>query len=150
QESRLDQSARSHTGAIGIMQMLPATASDPNVGIDDIDQTEPNIQAGMKYLNFLRERYFSDPDIDQANRTLMALAAYNVGPRRMINLRNKAARLGYDPNVWFDNVELVAARDIGREPVTYVANIVKYYTAYSHAIASLDERESAREQAGME
>ncbi len=150
QESRLDQSARSHTGAVGIMQILPATASDPNVGIDNILETENNIQAGMKYLNFLRERYFSDPDIDRENRTLMALAAYNTGPARMINLRGKAARLGYDPNVWFDNVELVAAREVGSEPVRYVANIVKYYTAYRHSLETLAEREIARGQAGID
>ena len=150
QESRLNQSARSHTGAIGIMQMLPATAGDPNVNISDIEQTENNIHAGMKYLNFLRQRYFSDPGIDHTNRTLMALAAYNAGPARMINLRARAAKLGYDPNVWFDNVELVAARDVGREPVTYVANIVKYYTAYRHSVETLAERETARQEAGID
>ena len=147
QESRLDQSARAQTGAVGIMQILPATASDPNVGIDNILETENNIHAGMKYLNFLRERYFSDPDIDLQNRTLMALAAYNAGPARMIKLRDKAAKLGYDPNVWFDNVELVAAREVGSEPVRYVANIVKYYTAYRHSLETLAQRESARQEA---
>lgn len=150
QESRLDQSARSRSGAIGIMQVLPATARDPNVDISNIEETENNIQAGMKYLNFLRQRYFSDPEIDQVNRTLMALAAYNTGPARMINLRNKAAKLGYDPNIWFDNVELVAARDVGSEPVRYVANIVKYYTAYRHSVETLAEREQARREAGID
>lgn len=150
QESRLNQSARSSRGAIGIMQMLPATAGDPNVAIRNIEKTENNIHAGMKYLDFLRQRYFSDPEIDPANRTLMALAAYNMGPTRMINLRNKAATLGYDPNIWFDNVELVAAREVGAEPVRYVANIVKYYTAYRHSVESLAAREQARQEAGID
>lgn len=150
QESRLDQSARGPTGAVGIMQILPATARDPNVDIDNIEKAENNIQAGMKYLDYLRGRYFSDPAMDRTNRTLMALAAYNVGPARMIELRSKAGQQGYDPNIWFDNVELVAAREVGGEPVRYVANIVKYYTAYRNAITTLAARESARKEAGIE
>lgn len=149
QESRLDQSARSSTGAIGIMQMLPATARDKNVGIPNIEETESNIHAGIKYLNFLRNRYFSDQGIDRRNQTLLALAAYNAGPSRMINLRNQAAKQGYDPNVWFDNVELVAAREIGRETVQYVANINKYYIAYLYSIRQQTNRERARERAGI-
>jgi len=149
QESRLDQSARSHTGAIGVMQMLPATARDKHVGIPNIEETEANIHAGIKYLNFLRKRYFSDPGIDRRNQTLLALAAYNAGPSRMINIRNKAAKQGYDPNVWFDNVELVVAREIGRETVQYVANINKYYIAYRYSIRQQANREKARERAGI-
>ena len=42
--------------------------------------------------------------------------------------------MGLDPNVWFGNVELVAAKDIGQETVTYVANIYKYYVAYKLAV----------------
>jgi membrane-bound lytic murein transglycosylase MltF len=150
QESRLRQSARSHAGAIGVMQLLPSTARDHNVAIKDIHLVENNIHAGIKYLNFLRGRYFSDPEIDKLNQTFLALAAYNAGPRRMINLRNKAKKLGYDPNVWFDNVELVAARDIGPEPVQYVANIYKYYLAYRYSIEQMARREAARKRAGLD
>src|SRR3546814_4263067 len=46
QESKLDQSARSKAGAIGIMQLLPSTAVDPNVGIPDITTERNNIHAG--------------------------------------------------------------------------------------------------------
>lgn len=150
QESRLDQSARSAAGAVGIMQILPSTAADPNVSVNDIHLAENNINAGMKYLDFLRSRYFSDPEINHFNQTLMALAAYNAGPARMINLRAKAEKKGYDPNVWFDNVELVAASDVGREPVQYVANIYKYYIAYSNAIRNLAARDAARQEVGIE
>lgn len=150
QESRLDQSARSAAGAVGVMQLLPSTAQDQNVNVADIHEIENNIHAGMKYLDFLRSRYFSDPDIDQLNQTLMALAAYNAGPRRMINLRNKAKKLGYDPNIWFDNVELVAATDVGQEPVRYVANIFKYYVAYLYSIKAMEQRNAAREEVGIE
>ena len=150
QESRLKQSARSHAGAVGVMQLLPTTASDHNVGIPDISQVDPNIHAGVKYLDFLRDRYFSDPEITDSNRTLMALAAYNAGPSRMINLRNKASRLGYDPNVWFDNVEVVAARDVGREPVQYVSNIYKYYLSYRLTAQQQLLHQAAREKAGID
>ena len=149
QESRLDQSARSGAGAIGIMQLLPSTAADSNVGISDISTVESNIHAGVKYLDFIRVRYFSDPQIDRFNQTMFAFAAYNAGPARIRKLRNKAAEQGYDPNVWFDNVELIAAKEIGRETVQYVANILKYYVSYSLIIQQRLEREKARENAGI-
>ena len=149
QESRLNQKARSNAGAIGIMQLLPSTARDKNVGISDIHKAEANIHAGIKYLDFLRTRYFDDPAIDARNKTLLALAAYNAGPTRMINMRNKAKKLGYNPNVWFDNVELVAAREIGRETVQYVSNIYKYYIAYRYTLEQQAGHAKARERAGM-
>jgi len=130
QESQLDHSKRSHAGAIGIMQMLPSTAADKNVGIPDIEVLENNIHAGVKYLRFLRDRYFSDPAIDPLNQNLFAFAAYNAGPARIRQLRAEAETMGLDPNVWFGNVEIVAAKRIGRETVQYVGNICKYYLAY--------------------
>ena len=149
QESGLDQSARSGAGAIGIMQLLPSTAADSNVGIPDISQPESNIHAGIKYLDFIRQRYFSDPEIDSFNQTMFAFAAYNAGPARIRKLRVKAEEQGYDPNVWFDNVEIMAAKDIGRETVQYVANILKYYFAYTFAMRQRLEREDARGSAGI-
>ena len=149
QESRLDQSARSHTGAVGVMQLLPSTAKDRNVDIANIHEVDGNIHAGIKYLDYLRERYFSDPEIDDLNKTLLALATYNAGPRRMINMRNEAEKLGYNPNVWFDNVEMVAAKRIGRETVQYVANIYKYYLAYRLSLDQVLLHQEAREQVGI-
>jgi len=130
QESRLDQSMRSPAGAVGIMQLLPSTAADKNVGIPDIYSEEPNIHAGIKYMNFIRDRYFSGPELDPLNRALFSFAAYNAGPARVRQLRNMAADVGLDPNRWFNHVELMAAREIGRETVQYVSNIYKYYLAY--------------------
>ena len=130
QESRLNQSQRSPAGAVGVMQLLPSTAADPNVGIPHIEDLENNIHAGAKYLAFLRDRYFSDEGIDSLNQQLLALAAYNAGPARAARLRQEAADEGLDPNVWFRNVELIAARRIGRETVRYVNNIFKYYVVY--------------------
>ncbi len=149
QESRLDQNAKSSAGAIGIMQLLPSTAKDANVGIPDISTEDANIHAGIKYLDFIRKRYFSDPGIDQFNKTMFAFAAYNAGPARIRRLRDKAAKAGYDPNVWFDNVEVFVAKDIGRETVQYVANILKYYIAYRLIIQQQAKRQQARKNNGV-
>jgi len=150
QESRLDQSVRSGAGAVGVMQLLPSTASDDKVDIDNIHEVDANIHAGIKYLDYLRERYFDDPEIDQLNQTLLALAAYNAGPARMINLRAKAEAQGYNPNLWFDNVELIAAKEIGRETVQYVANIFKYYLSYRMVAMQALKHQAAREAAGID
>ena len=130
QESQLDHSRRSPAGAVGIMQIKPSTAADPNIGITDVYNLENNIHASAKYLNFLRERYFSDPEIDDLNGMLLSLAAYNMGPARMNRIRKQAAAQGLDPNIWFGQVELIAAREIGRETGQYVSNIYKYYSSF--------------------
>lgn len=131
QESRLDQSVRSPVGAIGVMQVMPATGKDMAVG--DITKTEPNIHAGTKYMDYILSNFFSDARLDAKNRTLFAFASYNAGPARIRKLRQEAAEKGYDPNIWFDNVERMAAQRIGQEPVLYVRNIYKYYAAYKLA-----------------
>ena len=130
QESRLDPNAKSHAGALGIMQVLPSTASDRNVGIDQIETMENNIHAGAKYMRFLIDRYFSDDEMDPMNQYLFAFAAYNAGPRRVAQMRRTAEERGLDPDIWFDNVESIAAQRIGRETVQYVSNIFKYYLTY--------------------
>jgi membrane-bound lytic murein transglycosylase MltF len=131
QESKLDHNKRSEQGAVGIMQVLPATAADPNVGIGDISGLESNIHAGIKYLAFLRDRYFSDPQITARNRLALSWAAYNAGPANLSKMRKRAGQMGLDPNVWFGNVEVAAAKVAGREPVQYVRNILKYYITYA-------------------
>lgn len=134
QESRMDQSKRSPVGAIGIMQVMPQTAKDPNVGIPGIEQAEANVHAGVRYLRFLRDRYFSEPELTALDRTLFSFAAYNAGPGNVRKARRRAEKLGLDPNVWLDNVEIAADMVISREPVTYVRNIYKYYVAYKSII----------------
>jgi membrane-bound lytic murein transglycosylase MltF len=128
QESRLNQQAKSHVGAIGVMQIMPDTGKELKVG--DITQAEANIHGGIKYVRFMIDRYYEDEPIDDLNKVLFAFAAYNCGPGRIRQLRRQAAARGFDPNVWFDNVERVAADVIGRETVTYVSNIYKYYVSY--------------------
>jgi membrane-bound lytic murein transglycosylase MltF len=133
QESGLDHDKRSHAGAVGIMQVKPSTAADKNVAIADIHLIENNIEAGAKYLRYVEDKYFNDEGLDELNRQLFAIAAYNAGPSRIKRLRKAAARQGLDPNVWFQNVEIVAARSIGRETVSYVRNVFRYYIAYKLA-----------------
>ena len=149
QESGLDQKIRSPVGAIGVMQVMPTTARDKNVGIPDIHNVEPNIHAGVKYLRFLVNQYFDEPGIDKFNRHLFAFAAYNAGPNRIARLRTQAAAKGLDPNKWFNNVELVVAEDVGRETVQYVSNIFKYYVAYKLTIERAQKRERAKPPAGQ-
>ena len=150
QESRLDQSVRSPVGAIGVMQLLPSTAKDNNVAIPNIDELEPNIEAGAKYMAFLKERYFSGPELDELNGSLLALASYNAGPGRIRRLRREAAERGYDHNLWFDNVEVIVAEKVGRETVQYVSNIFKYYLTYRWINTADAERAAARRATGME
>ena len=130
QESTLDQRKRSPAGAIGVMQLLPSTARDPIVNIPNIEQVEPNIHAGVKYLHFLHDRYFSIEDMDKLNQWLFAIASYNAGPAKIARLRTEARSMGLNSNKWFKHVELVAAKRIGRETVQYVSNIYKYFIAY--------------------
>jgi membrane-bound lytic murein transglycosylase MltF len=145
QESELNQNARSPAGAIGIMQVLPKTGRDMAVG--DITQIEPNIHAGVKFLRAMMNEYYANEPMDQLNRGLFTFAAYNAGPGRIGQLRGLAARRGLDPNVWFNNVELMAAEKIGRETVTYVSNIYKYYLAYQMLAEERAQRERARQAA---
>jgi membrane-bound lytic murein transglycosylase MltF len=134
QESGIDQSKRSPVGAVGVMQLLPSTAADPNVNIRKIDVMEHNIHAGVKYLRFLHDRYFKNEPMDALNKMLFSFASYNAGPGKVIRLRREARESGVDPNIWFRNVEIVAARRVGRETVQYVSNIYKYYIAYRSII----------------
>lgn len=141
QESGLRQDRRSPSGAIGVMQIKPSTAADPNVGIDDVTDADGNIHAAAKYMRFLADRYFNDDKIDDLNQWLLTLGAYNAGPAKINRYRQEAAANGYDPNRWFDNVEIIAAQKIGRETVTYVSNIFKYYVGYQLTLERLNLRD---------
>ncbi len=148
QESKLDQNARSSSGAIGIMQVLPATGKEMKVG--DITKLEPNIHAGVKYIRFMMKRYYANEPMDLLNKGLFAFASYNAGPGRISELRKEAAKRGLDPNKWFNHVEVVAAEKIGRETVRYVSNIYKYYLAYKMVAEQREEREKAKREVKKE
>jgi membrane-bound lytic murein transglycosylase MltF len=142
QESGLNQSVKSPVGAIGVMQVMPATGKELAVG--DITQVENNINAGVKYMRFMMDEYFKDDPMDDLNKGLMTFASYNAGPNRIRTLRAETKKRGLDPNKWFNNVEQVVSEKIGRETVTYVANIYKYYVAYTLAVETMNERRAAK------
>ncbi len=128
QESRLNQSVRSHVGAIGVMQVMPATGKELKVG--DIKKIDPNIHAGVKYMRWMIDHYYGDQPMTPLDKALFSFASYNAGPARIARLRTETQKRGFDPNIWFGNVENLAAEKIGAETVTYVSNIYKYYIAY--------------------
>ena len=126
QESKFDHSVRSRAGAIGVMQILPSTAADPNVNVKNIKKLERNIEAGAKYMRFIADHYFGDKDLSEDQRILFAFAAYNAGPNRIVRIRKKAK----DPGQWFGSVEWDVANSVGTEPVRYVRNIYRYYLVF--------------------
>ena len=142
QESTLDHSVVSPVGAIGIMQIMPATGKELKVG--DIKNIEANIHAGAKFVRLMMDDYYKDEPMDRLNKALMTFAAYNAGPGRVRQLRRQTAERGLDPNVWFGNVERIASERIGRETVTYVSNIYKYYVAYRLTMELRDKRAAAK------
>jgi len=142
QESQLNQDAKSQVGAVGIMQVMPATGKELNVG--DITQIEPNIHAGVKYMRTTMDAFFKDEPMDDLNKWLFTFASYNAGPGRVRQLRREAEKRGLNPNVWFGNVEQIASERIGRETVTYVANIYKYYIAYRLVVDETERRAAAK------
>jgi membrane-bound lytic murein transglycosylase MltF len=142
QESGLNQSIKSPVGAVGVMQVMPATGKELNVG--DITVVENNIHAGVKYMRFMMDQYFKNDQMDDLNKGLMTFASYNAGPNRIRQLRAETKKRGLNENLWFNNVEQIVSERIGRETVTYVSNIYKYYVAYSLAMEEMDARRKAK------
>jgi membrane-bound lytic murein transglycosylase MltF len=147
QESRLDQQAKSHVGAIGVMQLMPATGAQMKVG--DIHVMESNIHAGVKYMDILMSQYFPDAHFSEGNRPLFAFASYNAGPGNIAKMRKLARQRGLDPDKWFNNVELVVAEKIGIETTTYVRNIYKYYVSFKLSEQAQEARRQAMQQLGV-
>jgi membrane-bound lytic murein transglycosylase MltF len=143
QESQLNQAVKSRVGAIGVMQVMPATGKDLKVG--DIKEVEANIHAGIKYMRWMIDQYYEKEPMTKLDKALFAFASYNAGAGRISQLRKEAVKRGLDPNVWFHNVEYVAADKIGAETVTYVANIYKYYIAYKLIMEAKTQKARALE-----
>ncbi len=140
EESQFDPKRVSPAGARGLMQILPRTARE--LGCRDVHDPEDAIDAGVKYLAWLRDRFESD--LPYTDRMWFALAAYNTGLGHVDDARRLAPRMGLDPNRWFGHVEramlllaspkhAAAARfgfARGSEPVRYVQAIRERYDAY--------------------
>ena len=134
QESRFDPRARNRWGAVGLMQIKPKTAAEPYVDIPEIEGIEnasDNVRAALKYLDWIKRRYFdAEPDLRERDRLRMALAAYNAGPRTILRARARARERGLDANRWFRNVELALLEMRRTEPVRYVSEINQRYLSY--------------------
>ena len=140
QESRFDPNAKSWVGALGLLQVMPRTAKE--FGINDLRDPEQGVHAGVQYLDWLRKRF--EPELPMADRTWLALAAYNAGVGHVRDARQLAAEKGWNPDKWFDNVEkamlLLSKKEYatkakhgyvrGHEPVNYVRQIRDRYFAY--------------------
>lgn len=144
QESHFNPDAVSDAGALGLMQLMPATARA--LGFSDPRDPEAGIHAGVKYLNRLRNRF--EKRLPMNSRTWFALAAYNVGYDRVRRARELARARGLDPDRWFGNVE-VAMREMSQpgtdfscrcgQAITYVRAIRSLYYAYRNVhLASYD------------
>ena len=124
------------------MQLLPDTAAGPPIFVENIETLENNIRAGVKYLRWIFDEYYKDSaGIDLLNKILFTFASYNAGPSRIASLRTQTIKMGLDSNKWFNNVEVAAAKRIGRETVQYVSNIYKYWVAY-RLVLEQDEESS--------
>jgi membrane-bound lytic murein transglycosylase F len=140
QESRFHQRAESFAGARGLMQIMPATAVE--LGIEDLGDPEAAIHAGIRYLDWVRDRF--EPELSVQDRMWFTLAAYNAGPGHVRDARRLAREIGLNPNRWFENVEKAmlllsnveyssnARHGYCRcgEPVAYVRQIRERYNAY--------------------
>jgi len=138
QESRFDPTLKSRAGAVGLMQIRPETAAE--VGVVGIDDPDKNVQAAARYFDLLAETYFNEPELDRHERAAFVLAAYNAGPSRIRRLRSEAKANNLDPNRWFGQVETLALRKVGREPVRYVTNVAMYYFCLSRILLTEEER----------
>ena len=128
QETLLNQNAVSGVGALGVMQLMPVTGASLNVG--DIHLLGPNIHAGAKYMDQLINKNFPNIQFQGINRSLFAVASYNIGPNNVAKARGQAQQAGFDSNQWFGNVEFIAAQRMGLEPINYVRNVYKYFMSY--------------------
>jgi membrane-bound lytic murein transglycosylase F len=145
QESRFNPEARSHAGALGLMQVMPRTAAQ--FGYDDLFVPENNMAASLEFMAWLDERFPASLPLEE--RIYFTLAAYNAGHGHVHDARRLAQQLGKDPNRWFGNVEeamLLLSRPEyfrrarfgyvrGAEPVNYVREISERYIGYLNAKA---------------
>ncbi|MCG3864519.1 MULTISPECIES: lytic transglycosylase F [unclassified Photobacterium] len=141
QESGLNQHKVSNKGAVGIMQVLPSTARDRYINIPNIYTSSNNVHAGIKYMRYIQNNYLDDNRLTFDNKMYMTLASYNAGPGNIRKMRRYAKEKGYNPDIWFNNVEIITRKHIGKQPVVYVTNINRYYIVYKQLMSLKKYRE---------
>jgi membrane-bound lytic murein transglycosylase F len=151
-ESHWDANATSYTNVRGIMMLTEETADRLEVS-NRLDASE-SILAGARYINLLKDAL---PDeVDEPDRTWLALAAYNIGPGHFNNARLLARQLKADPNSWYEMKrvlpkmaqpkylqQLKISRARGGEAVILVENIRGYYDILLHNASPLGPTSSA-------
>jgi membrane-bound lytic murein transglycosylase F len=146
QESLFNPRARSWAGAMGLLQLMPATARE--VGVRDPWDPEDNVAGGARYLQWL-EGQWEDEVPDPNQRLRFVLASYNVGRGHVMDAQRLAGKHGDDPLVW-DQVAhwllMKSKREFftdpvvrfgyarGLEPVTYVRKILDRYQHYQQFV----------------
>lgn len=108
QESAFDPQAVSYMGAMGLMQLMPSTAKDMGVSLDDVFNPEQNVRGAVRLINRLDSHYADIHDRDE--RINFILAAYNAGPGHVDDARILARKYGKHPNVWSGNVDGIVLR----------------------------------------
>jgi membrane-bound lytic murein transglycosylase F len=142
-ESKFDANATSWAGAIGLMQLLPVTASE--YGVSDLTNPEENIFAGTRHVLWLQD-YWSEKVLDSVERRKFILASYNVGHGHVMDAVRLTEKYGKNPNIWDGNVEELLLQKSsskyfndevvafgycrGIEPVTYVKAIYAIFDNY--------------------
>lgn len=148
QESKFKEDALSWAGAFGLMQFMPATAAQ--YGINPTSPPEEQIRAAILYISWL-DNYWGERIYDSDERIKFILASYNVGLGHVMDARNIALSLGFDPMVWSGNVaECILLKsnsdyyqsDLvkygycrGQEPYTYVKKIIYQFEHYKRVIS---------------
>lgn len=136
QESHWNPRAKSFTGVRGMMMLTRRTAKE--LGVRNRLDPKQSIDGGAAYLVKLRKRL--PKEIQEPDRTWMALAAYNVGYGHLTDARKLAKKDGGDNSRWMDvkdYLPLLSQKRYykqtrhgyarGSEPVTYVQNIRRYF-----------------------
>ncbi len=134
-ESHLDPLARGANDAQGLLQVLPSTGRSLNV--TDLLDPVANIKAGVQYLKWIYDQL---EGMDEDDRLLTSLAAYNAGPGHIQDARRLASKMGLDPNRWESlakTLPLLRFRKYYQEAeqgfcrgditVAYVNHIMTYY-----------------------
>ena len=149
QESNFQPNAESWAGAVGLMQLMPATAEE--FGARDRTNPHQSLKAGVRYLKYL-DKLWGKYVHDQNERLKFVLSSYNAGLSHIIDARNLAKKYGKDPTRWED-VEIylkeksnpkfyrdpvvVAGYCKCEEPVKYVREILNRYEEYKILIAEV-------------
>jgi len=148
QESRFLPTARSWAGAVGLLQLMPATAR--SVGVRDSRDPEQNVRGAVRFIQSL-ERFWKPHIPDPDMRLRFVLASYNAGIGHVRDAQRLAEKYGGDPNDWGDVAYWLLQKSRasvytdpvvkygfarGLEPVTYVALVLERYEHYRQFVES--------------